>query len=233
MTSLSQALADVAGESRAEGASIGQDLRPLAMSFAGLERKVARMLWQLAAFAPTSPPQIASPLAELIDGMALALAHTSTWFRAGLDGPGPELPAVARPNEWRMPGVLEPMAASFGVDRAELVAEAAVSRSAARRWAPSASLHRACPCAAKRLSAPSRARDGGDAVLRGETGDQTDQESRSAGPRAARSMTARATPSMTAMDMRLPRSSGQPYPHQRAALSRPAIAGLTCTDGTV
>jgi len=37
------------------------------------------------------------------------------------------------------------------------------------------------------------ARDGGDAVLRGETGDQTDQESRSAGPRAA--------PIMTAMDI--------------------------------
>ena len=36
-------------------------------------------------------------------------------------------------------------------------------------------------------------RDGGDAVVRGETGDQTDQESRSAGPRAA--------PSVTAMDI--------------------------------
>jgi hypothetical protein len=35
-----------------------------------------------------------------------------------------------------------------------------------------------------------RARDGGDAVVRGETGDQTDQESRSAPPRAASSMTA-------------------------------------------
>ena len=32
-------------------------------------------------------------------------------------------------------------------------------------------------------------RDGGDAVVRGETGDQTDQESRSAGPRAAASVT--------------------------------------------
>jgi hypothetical protein len=34
------------------------------------------------------------------------------------------------------------------------------------------------------------ARDGGDAVVRGETGDQTDQESRSAGHRAATSLTA-------------------------------------------
>ena len=33
-------------------------------------------------------------------------------------------------------------------------------------------------------------RYGGDAVLRGETGDQTDQESRSAGPRAAANVTA-------------------------------------------
>src|SRR5215212_7363344 len=55
------------------------------------------------------------------------------------------------------------------------------------------SLHRAGRCAAQRLSAPGGARDGGDAVLRGETGDQTDQESRSAGPRAA--------PIMTAMDI--------------------------------
>ena len=38
--------------------------------------------------------------------------------------------------------------------------------------------------------APRGARDGGDAVVRGETGDQTDQESRSAGHRAAASMTA-------------------------------------------
>jgi AraC-like DNA-binding protein len=34
------------------------------------------------------------------------------------------------------------------------------------------------------------ARDGGDAAVRGETGEQTDQESRSAGARAARRMTA-------------------------------------------
>ncbi len=33
--------------------------------------------------------------------------------------------------------------------------------------------------------------------------------------------------------LRLPRSRGQPDPHQRAALSRPAIAAITCTDGTV
>src|ERR687890_790182 len=55
------------------------------------------------------------------------------------------------------------------------------------------SLHRAGRRAAQRLPAPGGARDGGDAVLRGETGDQTDQESRSAGPRAA--------PIITAMDI--------------------------------
>ena len=44
------------------------------------------------------------------------------------------------------------------------------------------SLHRAGRCAAQHLSGPDSARDGGDAVLRGEAGDQTDQESRSAGP---------------------------------------------------
>jgi catechol 2,3-dioxygenase-like lactoylglutathione lyase family enzyme len=33
--------------------------------------------------------------------------------------------------------------------------------------------------------------------------------------------------------LRLPRSRGQPDPHQRAALSHPAIAAITCTDGTV
>src|ERR687895_569354 len=33
--------------------------------------------------------------------------------------------------------------------------------------------------------------------------------------------------------LRLPRSRGQPDPHPGAALSRPAIAAMTCTDGTV
>jgi predicted enzyme related to lactoylglutathione lyase len=40
------------------------------------------------------------------------------------------------------------------------------------------------------LPVPRGARDGGDAVVRGETGDQTDQESRSAGHGAATSLTA-------------------------------------------
>jgi hypothetical protein len=44
--------------------------------------------------------------------------------------------------------------------------------------------------AAQHLPAPRGARDGGDAVVRRETGDQTDQESRSAGHRAAASVTA-------------------------------------------
>src|SRR6266540_5048589 len=52
------------------------------------------------------------------------------------------------------------------------------------------SLHRPGRCAAQRLSAPGGARDGGDAVVRGETGDQTDQESRSAGHGAAAGLTA-------------------------------------------
>ena len=54
------------------------------------------------------------------------------------------------------------------------------------RWAGGADIE-------AHLPAPRGARDGGDAVVRGETGDQTDQESRSAGHRAA--------PSVTAMDI--------------------------------
>src|ERR671912_1457749 len=42
-------------------------------------------------------------------------------------------------------------------------------------------LHRAGRCAAQRLPAPGGARDSGHAVLRGQTGNQTDQESRSEG----------------------------------------------------
>jgi hypothetical protein len=45
--------------------------------------------------------------------------------------------------------------------------------------------HRVGRCAAQHLPAPGGARDGGDAIVRGETGDQTDQESRSAGHGAA------------------------------------------------
>src|SRR4030088_943581 len=52
------------------------------------------------------------------------------------------------------------------------------------------SLHRTGRYAAQHLPAPGGGRDGGDAAVRGETGDQTDQESRSAGHRAATSMTA-------------------------------------------
>src|SRR5207244_1884478 len=55
------------------------------------------------------------------------------------------------------------------------------------------SLHRTGRYAAQHLSGPRGARDRGDAVVRGERGHQTDQESRSAGHRAA--------PSMTAMDI--------------------------------
>src|SRR4029453_19393202 len=51
-------------------------------------------------------------------------------------------------------------------------------------------LHRGGVCPAKRLPAPVAARHGRDASVRGETGDQADQESRSAPRRAARSMTA-------------------------------------------
>ena len=51
-------------------------------------------------------------------------------------------------------------------------------------------LHRAGRHAAQRLPAPGGERDGGDAAVRGEAGDQTDQESRSAGHRAATSVTA-------------------------------------------
>jgi hypothetical protein len=50
-----------------------------------------------------------------------------------------------------------------------------------------------CRCAAQHLSAPGAAGDGADAAVRGETGDQTGQESRSTGPQAA--------PSLTAMDI--------------------------------
>ena len=52
------------------------------------------------------------------------------------------------------------------------------------------SLHRPGRDAAQHLPAPRGARGGGDAVVRGETGDQTDQESRSAGHRAAVRVTA-------------------------------------------
>ena len=41
-------------------------------------------------------------------------------------------------------------------------------------------LHRAGRCAAQRLRREADGRDGGDAAVHGETGDQTDQESRSA-----------------------------------------------------
>ena len=52
------------------------------------------------------------------------------------------------------------------------------------------SLHRTGRDAAQYLPEPGSWRDGGDAAVRGETGDQTGQESRSASHRAAASLTA-------------------------------------------
>jgi hypothetical protein len=40
-------------------------------------------------------------------------------------------------------------------------------------------------------------------------------------------------PTVRGPRLRLPRSCGQPDPHPGTALSRPAIADTTCTDGTV
>jgi len=51
-------------------------------------------------------------------------------------------------------------------------------------------LHRPGRYVAQHLPAPRGARDSGDAVVRGETDDQTDQESRSAGHEAAARVTA-------------------------------------------
>jgi hypothetical protein len=118
---LDQALTDVRAKATAEGATIGRDLRPAAVSFAELARKVARMLWQLAAFAPTGPRRLVRPLASFIAGMAVALDQAGSWFRTGLVGPGPELPTVGDSSNWHMPGVPDPIAASFRVDKAELV----------------------------------------------------------------------------------------------------------------
>src|SRR4051812_42619818 len=44
LASLEEALAEVRANAAATGAGIGRDLRPAAMSFAGLARKLARML---------------------------------------------------------------------------------------------------------------------------------------------------------------------------------------------
>src|SRR5262245_26447347 len=51
-------------------------------------------------------------------------------------------------------------------------------------------LHRACRCVAEHLSARSKWSNSRDAAVRRETGDATDQESRSAADPAARSVTA-------------------------------------------
>jgi catechol 2,3-dioxygenase-like lactoylglutathione lyase family enzyme len=72
------------------------------------------------------------------------------------------------------------------------------------------SLHRTGRRAAQHLPAPRSARDGGDAVARGETGDQTDQESRSAGHRSA--------PRMTAMDITI-HASFLPHNDPNASLA--------------
>jgi hypothetical protein len=123
MASLGSAVADVERQANAEGSNIARDLRPAAVSFAGLARKVARMLWQLAAFAPADPPRRALPLVGLIDDMSLALDRASAWFGTGLDGPGPELPTYRASADWQMPGVLDPVATAFAIDRSELVDE--------------------------------------------------------------------------------------------------------------
>jgi len=71
-------------------------------------------------------------------------------------------------------------------------------------------LHRAGRDAAEHVSGTDRRRDGGDSVVRRETGDQTDQESRSANHRAA--------PSVSAMDITI-HSSFLPHDDPDASLA--------------
>src|SRR5258706_6412404 len=83
------------------------------------------------------------------------------------------------------PGIDRPVAAAAAGDPPR-----SFSRSAARRWAPSATASPNWSVCRPALTSASRRARRGDAVVRGETGDQTDQESRSAGHRAAASVTA-------------------------------------------
>jgi hypothetical protein len=117
---LEEALAEVEARATVCGSAIGRDLRPAAISFAALARKVARMLWQLAAFTPTTPAELVSPLAALIERTSESLGDVSAWFAGGLAGSRPELPSIAAERDWQMPGVEDPVAATFGVARVEL-----------------------------------------------------------------------------------------------------------------
>ena len=123
MKRLERELAALDAQSGAGGSDIGRQLRPAAMSFAADGRKVARMLWQMAAFAPGSPSRLAPALAEFIDGLAATLEQAATWLRAGLTGPRPDLPEFDD-TRWRMPGVPDPVEACFGVVSPELFDQA-------------------------------------------------------------------------------------------------------------
>src|SRR6266699_279868 len=124
---------------------------------------------------------------------------------AGRRGARPRRAHVGRAPEPRVPARLRRVAVRLPDDAAHRARDGAAApwrpqrhRGLLRRRLLVAghlqhSLHRAGRHAARRVSAPRGPCDGGDAVLRGQTGDQTDQESRSARPRAAPSMTAMET----------------------------------------
>ena len=75
------------------------------------------------------------------------------------------------------------------IDRRNSIRTQSAEVDALPRGSARQTLHRPGRCAALRLSGPDSSRGVGDAVARVETGDQTDQESRSAGHGAAASVT--------------------------------------------
>src|SRR5919198_3594112 len=121
---------------------------------------------------------------------------------AGRRGARPRRAHVGRAPQPRVPARLRRVAVRLSDDAAHRARDGA-----AASWRPQRhgglfrgrllvaghlqqSLHRVGRCAAQHLPAPGGAGDGGDVAVRGETGDQTDQESRSAGHRTAASVTA-------------------------------------------
>src|SRR5712692_3456090 len=141
---------------------------------------------------------------------------------AGRRGARPRREHVGRAPQPRVPARLRRVAVQLPDDAAHRARDGA-----AASWRPQRhrglfrgrlrvaghlqhSLHRAGRCAAQHVSGKDSSRNGGAAVVRRKTGDQTDQESRSAGHRFA--------PSMTAMDITI-HSSFLPHNDPDASLA--------------
>jgi hypothetical protein len=115
VTRLTEAYERFANERNAEGAAISRRLRPAAKDITTVAEGLARMTWQMAAFAPDRVGAPSVGLAAFVVSLTEWLKQLSNWMKDGLAGPGPASAPDPGNTGWDSDGASDPIAAMFGV----------------------------------------------------------------------------------------------------------------------